>query len=66
MGPIFVPGFVQRLMGMITDCSRRSRYASHAINAPSIRRETMRSAITHGVFHPSFTTVDSLSRIAQG
>ena len=65
MGPIFVPGFVQRLIGMMTDCSRRSRYASHATNAPNINSDTMRSAMTHGVFHPCRTTVDSLSSVNQ-
>ena len=66
MGPIFVPGLVQRLMGMMTDRPRRSRYASHAMKALSMRRETMRSAMIHGVFHPCRTTVDSLDRVTRG
>ena len=66
MGPIFVPGLVQRLMGMMTDRPRRSRYASHATNTPSMRRETMRRAMIHGVFHPCRTAVDSLDRVTRG
>ena len=61
IAPIRVPGFVHRLIGMMTDMSWRSRYASHATNAPRIMRETTNSAGTHGVAHPLGTIVDSLS-----